>query len=356
MNNSTRMRLCALLAGAAISVSAAAQETIVPAMGGNGGSPFRLECPPNSALIGVDGRIGAIIDNVYGICRPFADGRPAGRITLTAAAGGTGGLPPTIGDVGDTPGGSTICGSNNSVVTGMAGSWGVSEVGIPTIKLQTGPNVVHEIVLRCERWDQASGRFLTTGTAGLAGRESGSMRRYGTDSVGWCPAGMVGVGLVGRSGIYVDNIALLCRRVPAVSRVVLYSDADKGKSSAGKGGADLAQKIITIDCPAKVQAPPAIVGPAEDWAVAGWPNLRLWKATTDAKSIVCHYVTANDRAQQPDTWRYARAMPAGQRCNPDPAVAGRVLCSPAVGNADRFQYQGGQGGPQPPRPPQPPIR
>jgi len=326
---------------AALALPVAAQESIVPAMGGNGGSPFRLECGPDSALIGVHGRVGAIIDNIEGVCQKFANGKPVGRATLTAAAGGQGGEPA-----------GPNCADPASVVTGIGGSWGAQTYQFPGIQLQQGANLVHDIVLRCQRWNEAAGRFDTTGTISFGGRQPGTIRRTATDSVGWCPPDSVAVGLVGRSGIFIDNITLLCRPLVTVSRVTLQSDGTK-RDAVGKGAGELAPKVTIIDCPAKVQAPPAIVGPAGDWSVAGWPNLRIWKVWTDNNSIICGYVTANDRASQPDTWRYTMRLPAGQRCNPDPAVPGRVLCTPAAGNTERFNYQGGQGGP--PRPP-PPIR
>jgi hypothetical protein len=62
-------------------------------IGGNGGAPFRLDCGEYGVLVGLNGRSGAVVDQVTGLCVKIdpVSGIWVGGVYETNPAGGTGG-------------------------------------------------------------------------------------------------------------------------------------------------------------------------------------------------------------------------------------------------------------------------
>lgn len=59
-------------------------------VGGTGGQKFTLACPDETVLVGVTGRKGAVVDRIQGLCgKPGEDNTAA--VATVRAAGGTGG-------------------------------------------------------------------------------------------------------------------------------------------------------------------------------------------------------------------------------------------------------------------------
>ena len=63
-------------------------------IGGNGGAPFRLDCGEYGVLVGLNGRSGAVVDQVAGLCVKIdpVSGIWVGGVYETTHAGGPGGV------------------------------------------------------------------------------------------------------------------------------------------------------------------------------------------------------------------------------------------------------------------------
>jgi hypothetical protein len=163
-------------------VGALAPRLDVPAFGfgGPGGGPYRLTCQ-QGVLTGLVASYGNWIDGVALICRGLSEDGSLGSESSTNPVGGPGGQR----NVHRCPDG--------SVVAGFGGGYGL---------------YVNAMLLRCQAWNAQTRSAVRSGgsVVQILGSESAPSeadRRV-------CPDGQVGVGLVGKSGLYLDSVDLVC--------------------------------------------------------------------------------------------------------------------------------------------------
>lgn len=175
------------------------RETI---LGGPGGSPFNLTCPAHTYLNGVTVHSGAWVNSIVAECRyPVRDksGFEQGNPATTPAAGGHG------GDAGRR----AACALNQFV-----GSikFGFTRDG-------NKPKYVDYVQLDCRpilRSGNASTLCLDTGGNGCWDKHPspGPYNGFGLAFISRCPLGQWGKGIRGRSGDFVDALALTCEGAP----------------------------------------------------------------------------------------------------------------------------------------------
>ncbi len=281
------MAACLFLAG-----TASAQETRTPPLGGNGGSPYRLDCGQDGAIVGINARVDNFLNGVQVVCRKVRDNELVGN---TYVVGNTG------GDNGRRV--QQLCPAG-SLVTGLSGSWNARSYNFPGVQIYSGANYVHEISLRCQRWNDRANRFENAGNISAGGSRPGSERRGGNDAAGWCPANAVGSALEGRSGVYIDSIALVC-------------DQTRIRQP----------RFESFKCPANVRATADVVGNDGPWKSMGAETLRFWRVSIENNNMICGYITAHDRGDKtPDHWRVVRDLPNNGRCAVETARPGEVTC------------------------------
>ncbi len=276
---------CLLLAGTAL-----AQETRTAPMGGNGGSPYRLDCGEDGAIVGINAWVDNFLNGVQVICRRVRNNELVGDIY-------------TVGNGGGGRRVQQICPAG-SLVTGLGGSWNARSYNFPGVQVFAGANYVHEIVLRCQRWNDRANRFETVGSIGAGGSRPGSDRRGPNDPAGWCPANAVGSALVGRWGLYIDSVALVCDQ----TRI-------------------RPPRFDAFKCPANVRATADVVGDDGPWKAMGAETLRFWRVWIENNNMICGYITAHDRGDRtPDHWRVVRDLPNNARCDVVNDRPGEVRC------------------------------
>jgi hypothetical protein len=289
--NIARIALTALAACLCLGGTAMAQETRTAPMGGNGGSPYRLDCGQDGAIVGINARVDNFLNGVQVICRKVRNNELVGDAYTVGNAGGNAGRRMQ-----------QVCPAG-SLVTGLSGSWNARSYNFPGVQVFAGANYVHEISLRCQRWNDRANRFETVGAIGAGGSRAGSERRGANDAAGWCPANAVGSALVGRAGIYVDNIALVCDQTR------------------------IRPRFDSFKCPANVRATADVVGDNGPWKAMGAETLRFWRVWIENNNMICGYVTAHDRGDRtPDHWRVVRDLPNNARCAVETARPGEVTC------------------------------
>lgn len=164
-----------------------ATPTVTPAVpsvtpntvGGSGGSPYSLACPPGSAATGIQGRAGSNVNQVQVRCQGIVDATLSGASSTTTSAGGGGGSPYDLG----CPAGYVVVGIRGRVGNGGAG-------------------IIDMLGVDCAA--PAGGPTYTTASVGtiFGGSIEYSLR---------CPAGTIARGLQGRAGDLVDAIGLQCQ-------------------------------------------------------------------------------------------------------------------------------------------------
>ena len=195
--------MSAALSGFVLSAQAQiGSEEIFQPIGGRGGSPFRARCPPSDVLTGVELWTGDQVDLIKPICIPAVVGQFQ---EYPLKFGGGGGVGPQ----------QFVCPNDAPVVIAM--------------KVASEPNgIVRHIHLYC-------GRAVATPqrAAFPLAVYDGPAYKWGTDCniVGGgcnennggaqsgmltCSAGSVGVGIVGKSGKFLDALGLICDAPPVV--------------------------------------------------------------------------------------------------------------------------------------------
>jgi hypothetical protein len=184
--------------------SAWAQDLLRGPIGGGGGSPVSVRCPPGTFLLGLDARAGDDVDSVHPVCG-WDTGNPPGRIATaspTASMGGRGGAS-TLG---------VRCPDETPFVRGLQ----VRAEGEVTI-------VVDRIDVLCGRLSgplppavDGQTRFF------LASRQQNNANAINESAT--CPPRFVGAGIHGRHGALVDAIGLICAPLPGVRASLLSSN------------------------------------------------------------------------------------------------------------------------------------
>lgn len=154
--------------------------------GGPGGGPFELACPDGSFMTGVRARSGAWIDALSPVCSRLVGGKILGEIDRLPFTGGGGG------------GASYIhCQGPLGVV-----------VGVEMFQADNRDGSIGHIIVNCGNFKQPS-QFANKlpGSADYLGESQRGPRVE--KRCGW---GLVAAGIHGKSGAFIDQLGLLCRR------------------------------------------------------------------------------------------------------------------------------------------------
>ena len=199
-------------------VSAHAQTAILSPIGGRGGSQFIARCTGNNLLTGFELRAGDDIDAIRPLCvaaygprdttaAPLTKG--SGLVTITKSPLGEkfDSVKLESGWYGGTGGGlaNVICPVDTPIVIAMyVRAEGVKTVTVNNIHLFCGlaaatqePSEFPSAVFDAPRAESKSGLFA----------DDPVVEGDGTQH---CPAGLVGLGINGRSGVWVDAVGLIC--------------------------------------------------------------------------------------------------------------------------------------------------
>jgi hypothetical protein len=172
---------------------------------GDGGAPFRLTCPRNEVVIGLRG-VGS--DAVYGL------GASCGRIDLSQTSNGystnvvpTGTLPIVGGNIAGPPPTFTVDCPAQSVMTDVAGTTWMPDTWPETLKMiswncsQVTVNAARELVI---------GPSIATRMAGI---DTITLHTFSTP----CPPSAAVNGFAGRSGAFLDALAVSCATLAVVA-------------------------------------------------------------------------------------------------------------------------------------------
>ena len=186
--------LIALFAATQSVVPARAQTTVTNSFGGNGGGPFRLDCPSGMAMTGIRARAGAWLDSVAPVCAIWVNHRTLGEIDDQPATGGGGG------------------GASFIRCQGPIGA----VVGIAVQQANNGNHTIGHLLVDCGRYTQP---WLfwnkLPGSADYLGKSNSN-----PSVTLQCGIDEVAVGLYGRSGAFIDKIGLLCASSPAATPIL----------------------------------------------------------------------------------------------------------------------------------------
>lgn len=172
------------------SVHAQAAEYLTAIAGGTGGNPFYHRCSPDEVMVGVVGKASAFVDSIGPLCVQVD---PLGRWTSNAdpegSAGGTGGSQFSI-----------RCPENQAV----SGIQGRASALIDRLQIRCGPLTAGPRLA-------SSGTILGSHAGGTGGTVFGPFD---------CVDNKPSRGLIGRAGIYVDQLRLACDYPPSPVRSV----------------------------------------------------------------------------------------------------------------------------------------
>lgn len=196
----------ALAASMIVALPAQAQaDAILEPIGGKGGSHFLARCPERKYLTGFDLRVGGNVDAIRPLCvSAYAPGQAGAIEPYRFGFGGTGG--------GDDV--RVVCRTDAPVVAGIR----VGYEGAQT-------KVVNNIHLFCglAAADQHVAKYPAAVFDGPPASPTGIGNASRSNSYGLnrqdCPAGLVAVGISGRSGTWLDALGLICgapKLTPAV--------------------------------------------------------------------------------------------------------------------------------------------
>ena len=164
---------------------------MVGPFGGDGGDWFSGGCPPDQNLGGVELRAGAYIDAVRPVC-VISAGPTESRVAPVQ--------PPFFGG----PGGGNrvlLCPKDNPIVTGVhVAARGQHFITVSTIALYCGQAIAGQTGILGPRHSSPT-------PAPMVGHDEPEQKFSGALH---CPTGEVAVGLLGRSGSWLDSVGLIC--------------------------------------------------------------------------------------------------------------------------------------------------
>jgi hypothetical protein len=178
-----RLQIAAALAATlAVTTAAQAQTQISTLMGGSGGSAVRVDCGDDRVLVGVTGRAGAWLDNLFLRCARVSGASLSDVRTLDNNVQRIGGLGGFTHYTVQCPSGQVVKG-----VMVYQGSF------------------INRIGLYCRVWD-GNGWTGSGNLVGPAGGVGGSYDRRDCEE-----RSRPVVALYGREGNYVDALGIICR-------------------------------------------------------------------------------------------------------------------------------------------------
>lgn len=188
--------LCIAVSLLAVPLAHAQNEELVEPMGGDGGTPFLARCPQGELLTSMDLWAGADIDAIRPVCVSAVPGQVHPHPTFFGTANKSKlGIPLAVLQ-------RVACPNERPIVIGM-------DVGSEGQKYLT----VNNIHLYCGMAVTTPQRFpfpLAVFDAPRFERGVGQTVPMTDEQQQRCPPGLVAVGLVGRAGLYVDAVGLIC--------------------------------------------------------------------------------------------------------------------------------------------------
>ena len=183
-----------------------ADQALVP-IGGSGGGPFTARCAQGAMLTGLELSTGDDVDAIRPVCAVAYQPEQAGpAMPYPSRYGGNGG--------GATS--QLICPDATPVITGLY----VQAEGADT-------TIVNRVHLFCGLAEATARRGAYPGPAydGPKEESGGIWSHFSSpfDDTAFCPAGLVAVGINGRSGIWLDAVGLVC------GAPTLTEDPSRGK-------------------------------------------------------------------------------------------------------------------------------
>jgi len=190
MSIAIRVLIAACILPALITSIPARAEVRTGTAGGNGGEPFSASCPVGYALAGAYIRSGAFVDGAWATC---VEVKRVGIIPRQLKdVGGGGGSGGTLN--------SLLCDSTE-VVTALFATSGMVTDHIRAIT---------KIRFDCIRPAAVPSGNITGATLALGGPN----KKNSTDLDMFCPVGQVATGIYGRAGKWLDQIGLICNKLP----------------------------------------------------------------------------------------------------------------------------------------------
>ena len=327
--------VCASAALLLFVLSAPAQTAILESIGGGGGSQFIARCAESELLAGFELRAGDDIDAIRPMCvtafgpretTPALLTRGSGLITIVKSQLGknfdlvkleSGWYGGTGGDLTNV-----ICPSSQPVVIGMY----VRAEGLRTI-------TVNNIHLFC-------GLAATTQTpsdlpsaifdAPAARRRSNGIllddEVLSTEGAQQCPAGLVAVGVHGKSGVWVDSMGLICGPPKLIPRAEPVKAVGRTKTGAPPGPP---RSICEVAREARARNSPAAPGLEAQCRAAGAAGetppvkaigrVRASPPTDAPPRLIC------DVAQEARARNSPAAPGLEERCRADLAAKGAAI-------------------------------
>lgn len=270
-------------------LSAYAQSDVIfKPTGGDGGGPFEARCPQGQLLTGVDLLTGDDADAIKPLCVKASGSNEVGP----AVPGGI-----WFGGKGGPKAVRLICPTEEPFVVAMY----VDAQGVATV-------IVNHIGLTCGRVD---GTWSGFDDVDFFGVDHNAGRRNTLPSVlGWyfsnapdrvpsvsdldrCPAGLLGVGITGRSGVWLDAVGLICGEPPfAIQSARTPNVKEIGRVKLPPGAAGSRRPVCDVAAEARARNSPAAPGLEE--------NCRAILATIGAAIAQADPIVAGARAAETD--------------------------------------------------------
>ncbi|NTS33421.1 hypothetical protein HQ945_19375 [Phyllobacterium sp. BT25] len=149
-------------------------------VGGSGGSPFKILCPPNHVLIGFNMRTGSALDAIAPACKRLkADGTTLMPISNPGATGGNGG--------------------HSNRVNCMGANTFVARLNVFVDRFE----IVNHIEIQCRTLANSAPSGVFRPQEGIGGQ---AVRSFTVE----CQTGHIPNGIIGRSGALIDRLGLHC--------------------------------------------------------------------------------------------------------------------------------------------------